>query len=537
VTNVRVEEIGGSPVPASFIDPVPLLDGGLAGDLLFVTALDPGASHRYRVAAAPPLASVAGPRRHLRNGWLDLCLTEETGIASLTFKGHEVGGLGFLAPFITYRSGARPRHHTPAGYAFGDLSGETWDGVTRARLCTQIEMETPHAPAVSRLSITLTLFDTLPSLLADVTIDYADTARKDLVRTAQQQLRRLLDLRWIEVAPFQLNPSITAPAGRPLRIWKHNYLGITSYYDLDYARINPRNGELDAFNHQVTAGWVAVTNGQVGLLLAESADALASMAFCPMRLRERRGMQHVSLNPFGSYHGRQLDYAHLGGNGVGAAFTAAASGSLRPNGPSYNGRRVTFSLLLAPYPGDEPPAGLQAEALAFFYPAGVIYRATPPGLEGAVVPGDVRARVAADERQRLLTEEAPLAAPHAFLANPADGAAALVWEPVQDVRVSGYEVRWREVGEATWRSERIPPGDRWQVDGLTNGRRYTFRLRALARQRYSEWSDEAEMVPGSARAASLLGMAPAASPWTLVRLVTCSMAHVVGTGVSRLLRP
>ena len=31
--------------------------------------------------------------------------------------------------------------------------------------------------------------------------------------------------------------------------------------DLNYAEINPRNAEIDAFNHQVTAGWVAVSDG------------------------------------------------------------------------------------------------------------------------------------------------------------------------------------------------------------------------------------------------------------------------------------
>jgi hypothetical protein len=42
--------------------------------------------------------------------------------------------------------------------------------------------------------------------------------------------------------------------------------------------------------------------------------------------------------PFGSYYGRQLDYSHLGGNGVGTDFATLASGSLKPNAPSYNGQ-------------------------------------------------------------------------------------------------------------------------------------------------------------------------------------------------------
>ena len=112
------------------------------------------------------------------------------------------------------------------------------------------------------------------------------------------------------MAPIQMLPSISAPASNPLHIWKHNYLGITTSYELNYGMFNPKNKNLDAFNHQVTAGWVALSNGARGLLIAENAEELTSMAFCPMRLRELDGIQHLYLNPFGTYHGKQLDYSH-----------------------------------------------------------------------------------------------------------------------------------------------------------------------------------------------------------------------------------
>ena len=55
------------------------------------------------------------------------------------------------------------------------------------------------------------------------------------------------------------------------------------------------------------------------------------MAFVPMRLRERGGRQVVSLNPFGSYHGRMFDYSHQGGSGIGSALQKAFSS--QANGP------------------------------------------------------------------------------------------------------------------------------------------------------------------------------------------------------------
>jgi hypothetical protein len=394
-------------------------------------------------------------------------------------------------------------------------------------------MDTPSGRYASEFTYTFTLFDDLPYLLVDVEANYAYTLPRDTISNVQQKLRRLLDLRWIEVAPFQLHPAITAPAASPLRVWKHNYLGVTSSYDLNYGQINPKNKNLDSFNHQVAAGWVALSNGQLGLLVGENAESLASLAFCPMRLREERGVQHLSLNPFGSYFGRQLDYSHLGGNGVGTELATAASSALRPNGPSFNGQVERFSLLLAPYAGDEPPATLQDDAAAFFYPFGVLYLQTPAGVE-AIVPDDLRGLIAAKEREaRLATlrsaQGAPLPPPTAFLANPKDGAADLVWDPPRDERVIGYEVRWRRAEAREWQTARIAPANRWHLPNLENGKSYGFQVRALAQDRESEWTEEASCAPGPVKTVSLVAAASGVSPWTMLRMVYYSLRHALTT--------
>jgi hypothetical protein len=538
VTHLHVAEEHGDPVAASLVNPSELVDGRRAGELLFVAELAPGASRSYR---ATPLRSVMPPPdtpHRLQNRWLELCLSPDSGVTSLAFLGQTIGDSRFLEPFITYRSHRHPQRWPAAGYRFDTFAGEAWCGLARSRVQTHIAMDTPHGPATSELQYTFTLFDDLPYLLVEVKVDYAHTTPEDTIHTLQQKLRQPLDLRWIEVAPFQINPAILASAGRPLRVWKHNYLGVTSYYDLDYGRVNARNRDLDSFNHQVTAGWVAVSDGQTGLLLAENAGVLASMAFCPMRLRQRGGIQHLSLNPFGSYHGRQLDYSHLGGNGVGAEFTVAISGSLRPNGPSFNGQRLAFSLLLAPYAGDDPPAAVQAEARAYFYPPGVIYRKTPDDPD-LVVPGDLLQRIEADARapaqERL--QDTPLPAPRLLSAYAADSAIDLVWDAVPDPRVTGYQVRWREmsreISTAGGPCETLPQVTRWQVAGLQNGRRYAFRVRALAEDRQSGWTAEIEGVPGAVRATSLLSAAPGASPWTILRMIGHGLAHALRTRIGK----
>jgi hypothetical protein len=527
VTSVMLEDVDGHEEPASLVNIRPLPKGCLAAEVLFVTDLRAEERRIYRLKAAAPALRAAQPAPRagscLQNRWLELNLSERSGIACFRFQDQDVGDDQFLKPFITYRAGNRPVSWFAGQYELVDLSAEMWNGLARARLRTHVTFQKANVAYTSVFSYTFTLFDSLPMLLVDVEVEYARTPSGDVVRALQQKLRRLVDLGWVEVAPFQVNPAIAAPATRPLRIWKHNYLGITSAYELDYGTLNPRNRDLDSFNHQVTAGWVAISNGTLGLLLAENAEVLASMAFCPMRLRLIDGIQHLSLNPFGSYYGRQLSYDHLGGNGIGAALTRAISGALRPNGPSYNGQKLRFSLLLAPYAGDEPPPQLQQDAMAHFYPPGIVYLRTPAGLN-AVVPEDLHTWITAAEREAQLAVSGPLPMPVAFLANPADQAVDLVWEVVPDPRLTGYELRWREAADSAWHVEPLPQGVRHRVSGLENGRAYTFQVRAIAPDRQSAWTGEASCIPGAVTTTSLTSALPGLSPWLMVKLVAYSVA-------------
>ena len=269
---------------------------------------------------------------------------------------------------------------------------------SRARVVT-IALGSEAGGSVPDGARTLLDRDGAPWVVADVKVDYPLTAKRDLLSNMQQKLRRYLDLRWIEVAPFPLRPRLEGTRDAPLRVWKRNWLGVATSFPLDYARINPANAELDAFNHQVTAGWVAVTDGSRGLLVGQSSDVRSSYAFAPMRLREEGGRQELQLNPFGTYHGRQLDYSHMGGTGIGTEFTNLGSNALRPNGPSYNGESERFSLLLAPYAGDEPPAPIQVDAEAFYRPPAVLYTKTLAA--GVRVPADVHAIVAAGRLENV----------------------------------------------------------------------------------------------------------------------------------------
>jgi hypothetical protein len=488
VTGIKAED--GTRVSLTDLDPLP--DGRTSARLRFESRPEAGTGSRIRIQASA--ASPAPWVRHLQNKWLDVKFSEAHGIEALTCNGEVIGATNFLNPFVTYDG----QTFFASRYEFVPLTGETWDGLGRVRLQTKI----PMGEFASQLTYTFMLFDDLPFLLVDVKARYAATPKRQVIHNLTQKLRRLMDLRWVETAPFQLTPALSAPI---LRVWKHNYMGVTSFYDLDYGRINPRNRALDSFNHQVTAGWVAVSNGTHGLLVGEDAQTLSSMAFCPMRLREEHGRQAVSLNPFGSYYGRQFDYSHLGGNGNGSVIMRAFSGALAPNGPSFNGETLRFSLLLAPYAGDEPPQELQDAAAAHFYAPGVIVHASPPEID-AVTVGDIEGFIASAQRRAALASTAPLSLPTAFLANPSASAVDLVWDAPRDGLVTGYEIGWKSAGDAEWRTLKIDPLTRWRMDGLEDGKPMRFQIRSLRGGTLSAWTAEQTCTPGAVTDSSVFGM-------------------------------
>lgn len=492
---------------------------GVRGELWFHIALAP--QQRERVCVR--LASTAGgdpgekigneaDRQRLRPLW------DSAGkLVSLQLEGKEFAHENWISPFVTYRTDSGPRTFRAAWQAgppqvvIGKFPGE------RRRSYATISFPTADGNATTEISVTWTVFPNTAGVIADVDVQYPYTLKRDVLHTLQQKLRRYIDLRWIEVGPFELAPVVDGSREAPLRVWKHNWLGVTSSYDLDYGRINPANAALDSFNHQVTAGWVAVSDGNKGLLIAQSADVWSSAAFAPMRLREIQGRQRLWINPFGSYHGRQMSYAHLGGSGIAQEVAEQKGAQFRPNGPSFNGQRQRFRLLLAPYLGDEPPKSLQDRANAFFYPPAVVYLRSPAGEEVAV-PRDMEAWIQRRTAAPLEIHTTPPPPPRAFLVNPTDRAAHLVWDPPASGAVVAYEVAWRRVGSPGWLHQRVQ-GTRAAVPDLENGVEYEFRVRAIGSDSTAgRWTPAERIRIGAVEAVGFREEARGLSPGLLLRV-------------------
>ncbi|HUT53955.1 MAG TPA: fibronectin type III domain-containing protein [bacterium] len=537
---LAMSDASGADVPCSLVSIERLANGKAAAELMIVLDLKPGESRRLllkerRAVTTAPEGAQALPVRmdRLGNGSIDLALDPAAGVSSLKYNGEEIAGKEFLAPFITYGAPKKPATYRASDWTIADLSGERWQGVTRSRISASIPFPTPHGEAAARIEVTFTLPDAAPWLVADVAVDYPYTVKEDVLNNIQQKLRRYLDLKWIEVAPFQMHPLFSATREDPIKVWKHNYLDVTSWYELNYGQINPGNASLDSFNHQVTAGWVAVTDKKRGLLIGENSAILSSYAFCPMRLQEQGGQQQLWLNPFGSYYGRQMDYSHLGGTGLGAEIAETASSSLRPNGPSYNGMKERFSLLLAPYTGDEPPEPLRADARAFFYPAAVVYLKTPEGVP-ARLSDDVNKLIAEAKREEARKSTGPLPMPLAFLANPTVSAVDLVWDMPDDARIDGYEIEYPyyEGDDSILVASQVyGNASRHRIEGLQNGKAYTFRMRATSMENHlaSDWTQLQTCTVGPVKPAGILSNASGMSLKTVMKFLYAIDVHLLTT--------
>ncbi|RJP18840.1 MAG: hypothetical protein C4520_13755 [Candidatus Abyssobacteria bacterium SURF_5] len=234
--------------------------------------------------------------------------------------------------------------------------------------------EFPIAAAQSvRIERELLMAAGLPYLYINVRIQYPPTKSDNYSKRKARKLQTRYDNNWREVIPCELRPALLGRAETPLRIWKHNYCGHISHYKLNYGEFS-RNSSIDSFNNHITNAWVAVSDGKKGLLVAQSADVNSSFAFCPMRTRAGSGgTTRIFLNPFGSYYGKQLNYA-TAHSGLGRYMAVKMADHLDPSAPSYNGRTEKFSLMIAPYEGDAPPEQILHDAEAFAYPYAVVSR-------------------------------------------------------------------------------------------------------------------------------------------------------------------
>ena len=322
----------------------------MGDDSVFLMLRFDEAKDAYAIATAEgPALAEAAPFTALESGGARLEFDGTGRVRRFTYKGLAVGGGDFLRSYLTY--GGKQYDFTPEKQESGLLTGGRY-----IRVSGKIVL--PSAEQQGAYVFTFFTSDAAEGIFALTDVSYPYTAERDAISTENSTLGRYTDMKWQEAAPFCLS---FANSG-PVSVVKRNFEGdISSFRTASFAEADPANRTLDSFNNQLTAGLVGLTDGGKGLLLGVARNVLCSMACCPMRLSDGG---RVTMNPFGTFAGRQRHHPNRSGDRIPKTYTLIA-----PQGkslaPSYNGSRERALLCLLPFAGDRPEEDRLASLLAF----------------------------------------------------------------------------------------------------------------------------------------------------------------------------
>jgi len=357
-TEIQVKTMSGEIVPSAVVS------SNQGRDLFFVESFQPRERKDYvleeKAEASPSReSSVRVTSSKMENEYVQVCLTEEGRVDTLLFNNREYALETFFNSGITYAG----KHYQVDRWEIKE--SRSFGVVGRNILRGRIHLKGNYLALFEREMI---LAAGLPYLYVRMLVEYPKTPHQGYDKEKAQRLEQSWDPRWLEVLPCEIRPALAGTSENPLRVWKHNYCDHISTFSLDYGRFS-KNEELDSVNNQITHAWAAVSDGERGILVAQSADVLSNFAFCPLRTRRQGKISRVRFNPFGSYWGRQYRYG-TADTGLGnlLATTFSASDHINPYAPSFNGRSQEFGILIAPYGGDIPPDTVRYDAEAFAYP-------------------------------------------------------------------------------------------------------------------------------------------------------------------------
>lgn len=207
-----------------------------------------------------------------------------------------------------------------------------------------------HLPEeVSAGSFTYDFFKTgfSDAVFVRTEVNYPYTPEISSISTENSSLGRYTDMRWNEAAPFQLTPLLKGD----LSVVKRNFMDdISSFRTRSFKESDPENTSIASFNHQLTGGFVGITDGKTGVAVANARQVLNSMAHCPMRLDED---ETLHLNPFGTYDGPQRHHWGRAKDEILGTYTLISAQG-KSLAPAYNGNSETALLGIFVFDGAEP---------------------------------------------------------------------------------------------------------------------------------------------------------------------------------------
>ncbi len=372
--NISLIDSSANPVPFDFIDIDTQMTGSFCATLIFLHASDSPVTYRIINAPGPRAATddnLVAELTKLQNSAISANINHLGRISSFMFGGEQYSDGALFDLSLTYllernRKKYTPRAFIPIACEKGPI-GNTASVTLEATIVIAIEGKNYPVKA----TYTYRLFGSLPYLFVDAQVTFSQTPCKGSESGVSAGSTRKFDMNWFEVMPLLVRPAIHNKSGEYLKVWKHNYMGVTDHYELDFAAIDPANASPDSFNNHVTDGWIGVSGAGKGIIISSDINVNSSPAYCPMRLRDKQGVQTIALNPFGTFHGKQFTQLRQS-MGMATWIALTAGNQYRPVAPSYNGRTVRMSMMFAPFTSATPPAALRADAGAHSLPPVVI---------------------------------------------------------------------------------------------------------------------------------------------------------------------
>ena len=290
------------------------------------------------------------PSIHLTAGKTDIKFSVHGNIYSVKAGDKEIGDSGFFESFITYDN---------KKYTFEREKVKPLDiGGNAEGLRVGGNIHLPGEIQHGRYAFDFFKIEGINQIFVRTDVQYPYTPETTSISTENSALGRYSDMKWNETVPFGITPKLTGD----ISVIKRNFMGdISAFRTQSFKECDSENSSLDSFNHQLTAGFVGLTDSNAGLIVANARQVLSSMAHCPMRLDEDNT---VHMNMFGTYYGKQRHHWSRSNGEIYDTYTLVTPQS-KSIAPSYNGNRETAMLSLCAFEGNLPDKDSMSDILAF----------------------------------------------------------------------------------------------------------------------------------------------------------------------------
>ncbi|UCG03458.1 MAG: hypothetical protein JSW11_05580 [Candidatus Heimdallarchaeota archaeon] len=331
-----------------------------------------------KLSSLPSDDELRASPRVLKNRFVTIVFNDQGKIQSFIFNGMEFSSKNFLDSAIVF---GKPKNPTRYNSSFDEIE-VIQDGTNNFSASVKINSLFQMFDGVEvKAEKILKVYTNIPHVFLKVRMMIPNIKGTSSSDSNIYGVKTKYDDRWQEIIPCEIRSSIIGKNGGYLKIWKHNFLGHTTYFDLDMVEVDPKNADIDCLVSNISDGWMAVSNGEQGLLVAFNSLKAANFAFTPIKIRNKgfgdlknvQKGQQVRINPFGTYFGKMLHHwTH--GTGHAQQIIPSYSSTFKSTAPTFSGKTLEFELMITPYHGDKPSKELQSSANHFSFSPLIIFK-------------------------------------------------------------------------------------------------------------------------------------------------------------------